>query len=49
MIKTRKIYDLNHQMILHPDKASKNVIEKEKSKYIVEIQKLIERVYQQKF
>lgn len=49
VIKTRKIYDLNHQMILHPDKASKNVIEKEKSKYIVEIQKLIERVYQQKF
>ncbi len=46
---TRKIYELNHQMILHPDKKSKGVLENEKNKNIVEIQKLIEKVYKQKF
>lgn len=47
--KTRKIYDLNYQMLIHPDKASINVLMNEKNKNIIEIQKLIEKVYQQKF
>lgn len=45
--KTRKIYALNEQMIIHPDKASVNVLEKEKNKIIVEIQDLIGKVYRQ--
>lgn len=45
--KTRKIYDLNKQMITHYDKASVKVLEKEKNKIIVEIQNLIGRVYRQ--
>lgn len=45
--KTRKIYALNEQMINHPDKASVNVLEKEKKKIIVEIQNLIGKVYRQ--
>lgn len=49
VLKTRKVYDLNHQMELHSDKASKDILEKEKNRYIIEVQKLIERVYQQKF
>lgn len=47
--KTRRIYELNEQMLIRPDKASMNVLEKEKKKYIVDIQKLIEKVYRQKF
>lgn len=45
--KTRKIYDLNEQMMIHADKASINVLNKEKNKIIIEIQNLIGIVYRQ--
>ena len=47
VFKTRKIYDLNIQMVNHLDKASASVLEKEKNKIIVEIQDLIGKVYRQ--
>ena len=45
--KTKKIYALNKQIISHPDKASVKVLEKEKSRIVVEIQELIGKVYRQ--
>ena len=47
VLKTRKIYALNEQMIKRPDKASVRVLEKEKNRIIVEIQDLIGKVYRQ--
>ena len=47
VLKTRKIYALNEQMMSHPDKASINVLEKEKNRIIVDIQELIGKVYRQ--
>ena len=47
VLKTRKIYALNEQMIKRPDKASVKVLEKEKNRIIVEIQDLIGKVYRQ--
>lgn len=47
VLKTKKIYALNEQMISHPDKASINVLEKEKNRIIVDIQELIGKVYRQ--
>lgn len=49
VLKTRKIYALNEYMANHPDKASTNILEKEKNKRIIEIQNLIEKVYRQEF
>lgn len=46
---TRKVYALNEQLKLYQDKASKQTIEKEKRKNIMEIQRLIGKVYQQDF
>ena len=47
VLKTRKIYALNKQMMSHPDKASINILEKEKNRIIVDIQELIGKVYRQ--
>jgi hypothetical protein len=46
---TRKIYDLNKQMLIHSDKASINVLGNEKNKLIINIQNMIEKVYKQNF
>ena len=42
---THKVYGLNKQMEVHNDKASKNVLVKEKNKAIDEIEDLISKVY----
>lgn len=47
VLKTRKIYALNEQMLKYPDKASVNVLEKEKKRIVVDIQELIGKVYRQ--
>lgn len=47
LLKTRKIYALNEQMIKRHDKAFVKVLEKEKNRIIVEIQYLIGKVYRQ--
>lgn len=47
VLKTRKIYALNEQMVNRPDKASVKVLENEKNRIIVEIQDLIGKVYRQ--
>lgn len=47
--KTKRIYELNEEMIRHPDKAFKSIMKNEKNKIIVEIRELITKVYQQEF
>lgn len=46
---TKRIYELNYEMEEKSDKATLNILEKEKNKLIKQIEQLITRVYQQKF
>ena len=46
---TKRIYELNYEMEQKSDKATRNILEKEKNKLIKQIEQLITRVYQQKF
>jgi len=46
---TKRIYELNYEMEEKSDKATLNILEKEKNKLIKQIEELITRVYQQKF
>ncbi len=45
----KRIYELNYEMEEKSDKATLNILEKEKNKLIKQIEELITRVYQQKF
>ncbi|MCI8973877.1 MAG: N-6 DNA methylase [Lachnospiraceae bacterium] len=45
----RRIYKLNHEIRLRPDKTSRTILEKEKQKLVREIQALITKVYEQDF
>lgn len=46
---TRKVYEINERLIIKADKASRNVLEKEKNSTISEINQLITKVYRQEF
>lgn len=45
----RRIYKLNQEIRLRPDKTSRTILEKEKQKLVREIQALITKVYEQDF
>ena len=45
----RRIYTLNQEIRLRPDKTSRTILEKEKQKLVREIQALITKVYEQDF
>jgi hypothetical protein len=45
----KRIYELNYEMEDKSDKATLNILEKEKNKLMKQIEELITRVYQQKF
>lgn len=46
---TRKVYEINERLIINADRASRNVLEKEKNSTISEIEQLITKVYRQEF
>ena len=46
---TRRIADLNEELLSKKDKATQNVLEKEKNRLIEKNKDLITRVYQQNF
>lgn len=46
---SKRIYEINDSLRQHIDRASKNILEKEKNRMINKIENLISRVYQQNF
>lgn len=49
ILNTRKIYEINSELVQRTDKSSKSILINEKNRLIEKVEQLITKVYQQKF